>query len=469
MNFFSLRWRSVKIIYSVQLAGNCLRIALIKPSLGSRNGVPYRTPAALEPLIIALIAGQTPPGVELVFIDERLEDIDFSQQYDLVAVTTETFTALRAYQISSEFRRRGCRVILGGFHPTLLPAEALKYADSVAIGEVEGIWPEVIHDLAFGKLKREYRSNVFGLTSFAVNRSIFAGKKYLPLHMVETSRGCRFNCNFCSVHSFYGDAVTHRDFQDVVKEIKALRSRFVFFADDNIVSDPQQAMGLFRAIRPLGITWASQASITSATDPAFLDEMYESGCRAVIIGLESLKAENLRSMKKGWMPDSHNVEKLLDEFRRRGIMVYGTFVFGYRHDTPAVIKETVDFAIEQKLFMANFNMLYPFPGTPVYNELAGAGRLLLPQWWISRDFRWDYPAFIPESMSADELADSIRSARLRFNSISSIARRAFDLQANMATPLQALLYFAGNIFCRQDIKQKTGIRPGYNGCPNIGD
>jgi len=446
-----------------------MRIALIKPSLGDRNGVPYRTPAALEPLIIALIAGQTPPGVELKFIDERIEEIDFSQKYDLVAITTETFTALRAYQISFEFRRRGNLVILGGFHPTLLPEEALAHADSIAIGEVEGIWPQVIQDLAFNELKREYRSNISGLSSFAVNRGIFAGKKYLPFHMVETSRGCRFSCNFCSVHSFYGDAVTHRVFQNVVNEIEALKSRFVFFADDNIVSDPQQARGLFRAIKPLGITWASQASINSAADPEFLDEMYESGCRAVIIGLESLKHENLRSMKKSWMPTSEKVEKLLDEFRRRGIMVYATFVFGYRHDTPTVIKETVDFAISQKFFMANFNMLYPFPGTPVYNELSATGRLILPRWWISRDYRWGYPAFRPENMSADELADGIKMARQKFNSISSIARRAFDIKANISTPMKALLYLAGNVFNRKDLNQKMGIRPGFSGYPNIGE
>lgn len=431
--------------------------------MGDRHGVPYRTPAVLEPLIIALIAGQTPGDIELCFFDERFETIDFEQSFDLVAVTVETFTALRSYQIAGEFRRRGCRVILGGFHPTLLPAEAAQYADSIAIGEVEGIWGQVIADLRNGTLKPVYTSHGQGLSHFAVNRDIFAGKTYLPVGLVETSRGCRFNCNFCSVRSFYGENVCHRAVEDVVTELSRLQRRFVFFADDNIVSSPDQARKLFQAIRPLGLKWASQASITSAADPHFLDEMVASGCQAVIIGLESLKSGNLQTMNKGWSQKTGELASLLNAYRQRGIMVYATFVFGYGEDTPAVIAETVDFAIEQKFFMANFNMLYPFPGTPVYEDLSARGRLLHDRWWLSRDFRWDFPAFVPEGMTPAELAAGVAGARRRFNSISSIFKRSLDLSANLADPFKAMLYLAGNLVSRGDISNKTGIRPGFAG------
>ncbi|NLI79066.1 MAG: B12-binding domain-containing radical SAM protein, partial [Candidatus Riflebacteria bacterium] len=120
------------------------RLALVKPSLGERRGKPYRTPAVLEPLVFALLAGATPAGFEVRFLDERLEDIPFDGGFDLVALSVETYTARRAWQIAREFRARGVPVVAGGFHPTLLPAEAAEHVDSVAIGEVEAIWPRLL-------------------------------------------------------------------------------------------------------------------------------------------------------------------------------------------------------------------------------------------------------------------------------------------------------------------------------------
>ncbi|EKD82237.1 MAG: hypothetical protein ACD_39C01410G0002 [uncultured bacterium] len=440
-----------------------MKIALIKPVIGARNGIAYRTPAVLEPLIAGLIAGMTPPDIALEFIDERFEKINFAKHYDLIAITVETFTALRSYQIAHEFRKRGLKVLLGGFHPTLMPEEASHYADSIAIGEVEAIWPQVIGDLRSSLLKPVYRSQGCVLLPATADRRIFNNKKYLPLSLVETGRGCRFNCDFCSVHSFYGDTVTHRPIEDVVNELRALERKLVFFADDNIVSEPDHALRLFQAIRPLGLKWASQASITSAANPAFLDEMAASGCQAVIVGLESLRAGNLKVMNKSWSLNVGEVSQLLAAYRQRGIMVYATFVFGYREDTPEVISETVDFAIDQKLFMANFNMLYPFPGTPVYNGLAAAGRLLHRNWWLAPEFRWDFPAFIPERMTPQQLADAIKNGRKKFTSISSIFKRSLEFSANLADPFKALLYLSTNLVSRTDISRKSGLRPGLPG------
>lgn len=432
--------------------------------MGERHGQPYRTPAVLEPTVIALLAGQTPADVDLVFIDERLESIDFTQHYDLVAITTETFAALRAYQIASEFRRRGVKVILGGFHPTLLPEEAAKYCDSLALGEAENTWPSIVDDLKNGTLKKLYRSHESGLQHFKCDRSIFNGKRYLPVHLIETSRGCRFNCNFCSVRSFYGSEVYHRPTADVAAEIERLKAKFVFFADDNIAAHPEEARQLFRAIKPLRIRWVSQASLTSAADEKFLDEMVQSGCAAAIIGLESINPLTLQQMNKGWSTNLGQIEKLLNAYRQRGIMVYATFVFGYPNDTVASIKETVDFALSQKLFMANFNMLLPFPGTPIYDDLLAQGRMIFPRWWLDRNYRWELPAFRPVSMSPEAMAQTISESRNRFSNFSGIFRRASDLSANFSSLYKAMLFMAANLISRRDIKKKTGMRPGFSDC-----
>ncbi|MFZ5952932.1 MAG: B12-binding domain-containing radical SAM protein [Candidatus Rifleibacteriota bacterium] len=439
-----------------------LKIALIKPSMGEQHGRPYRTPAVLEPMFAALIAGQTSDDFDLVFFDERIEEIDFSQKWDLVAISVETFTALRSYQIASRFRQSNCPVLLGGFHPSLVPEEAALHADSVAIGTVETIWPEVLTDLGSGGLKKIYRGGNFGFANTRVDRSIFSGKKYLPVALVETSRGCRFSCNFCTVRSFYGNNVCFRDIESVKEEIVSLNRRFVFFTDDNIVAAPDQSIQLFQAIKPLKLKWASQASITSARDPKFLDLMAESGCFAVIIGLESIRSASLEKMGKSWAPAAGEVEKLLEEYRSRGIMVYGTFVFGYPGDTPQLIADTVDFAIDRRLFMANFNMLYPFPGTAVYSQLMEQRRLIEPRWWLSRSSIWDFPAFIPENMSPEQLSVAVKEARRRFGSISSLVRRSFDLKANFKNPFNSLIHLATNIVSRLDIQKKSGLRPGFN-------
>jgi radical SAM superfamily enzyme YgiQ (UPF0313 family) len=143
-------------------------------------------------------------------------------------------------------------------------------------------------------------------------------------------------------------------------------------------------------------------------------------------------------------------------------MVYGTFVFGYPGDTPELIEKTVDFAISQKLFMANFNMLYPFPGTQIYESLKEQNRLIDQTWWLSRSSSWDFPAFIPEDMTPEQLSVAIMNARKKFGSISSIFRRSLNFAANLNNPLNALLYFSTNILSRRDIQKKSGLTPGFS-------
>jgi hypothetical protein len=206
----------------------------------------------MQPLCFAILKRLTPPDVETVLYDERLEDIPTDEPTDLVAMTVETYTARRAYQLAGAYRRRGVRVVMGGYHPTFLPRECLAYADAVVQGDAEGVWEEVVEDARHGCLRPVYRREHFEpLGGVIPDRSIFSGKRYVPVTLVQYGRGCRFNCDFCSIRAFYGSSVRQRPVREVCDEIERSGARRVFFVDDNIFVDIEKANELFEARAPL--------------------------------------------------------------------------------------------------------------------------------------------------------------------------------------------------------------------------
>ena len=234
-----------------------MRVTFVHPAVGRKPGVNYMRSWRMEPLPIAALAGLTPPDVETAFYDDRLEAIDFDRPADLVAIPIETYTAQRAYQIASEFRRRKVPVVMGGFHATLAPDEVGDYAEAVVIGEAEGVWAQILDDARAGALQRVYRGATRPDLKLArFDRRLFAGKTYLPIRLVETGRGCKFPCDFCAVQSFFERTARRRPVGDVVAELAATRAgaRFHFFVDDNFAADPEHARDLLAAIAPLRLS-----------------------------------------------------------------------------------------------------------------------------------------------------------------------------------------------------------------------
>jgi len=279
-----------------------MKLTLIQPSIGHESGRRNLRSWQMEPLSLAVLAGLTPRDVEIRLIDDRLEEIPYDAPTDLVAMSVETYTALRAYQIASDYRRRGVPVVLGGFHPTLCPDEAADFAESVVIGQAETVWEGLVDDYRHGTPEKFYNATEPPtLVGAEPDRSIFQGKRYLPIGLVEGGRGCAFHCDFCSVGAYHHGSLSWRPVDEVVREMVAVAGnrRLIFLVDDNIAADPDRAKELFRALRPHRLRWISQCSIHAALDEEFLDLMVKSGCQGVLVGFESLSTATLQIMNKG--------------------------------------------------------------------------------------------------------------------------------------------------------------------------
>jgi radical SAM superfamily enzyme YgiQ (UPF0313 family) len=436
-----------------------MKIIFIRP-----NMFDMRSTDAMQPLVFSILAGLTPSDIEIVFYDERLEPIPFDEDTDLVAMTVETYTARRAYEISSRYRERGIPIVMGGYHPTFLPQEALQYADAVVIGDAEGVWKQIVKDVHKGTLQKIYQlKKPSELNNLKYDRSIFGGKKYVNINPVQYSRGCRFACDFCSIHAFYGSNLRQRPVQDVVEEIRTLDSRHIFIVDDNIFIDIPKAEELFRALIPLNIRWSCQVSIDVANNPGLLKLMEKSGCTVAIIGFESLDERNLIQMKKKWNIKHGKYASAIKKFQDHGIMIYGTFIIGYDYDDKDTFDRNIDFALSSNFCLANFNPLTPTPGARLYDRLLSENRLIYKHWWIDPQYRYGQATFHPKKMSTEELTEGCFHARCKFNKYSSILKRAFAPKTNCRDLNRFGIYLASNLISRREIFKKQGILLGKNG------
>lgn len=349
-----------------------MKITFLKPGFG--HG---RSADAMQPLVFGILSALTPHGMECRLIDERLEALPETLETDLVAITVETFSARHSYALADRLRSRGIRVVMGGFHPTLLPEEASGHADALVIGDAESVWPTLCRDAAAGTLRARYQGeSPPSLEGLRVDRSLFAGRRYVPLQLVQAGRGCRYHCDFCSIHAAYGAVVRQRPVAELAEEISRLPRQPILFVDDNLFGNRDWCRDLFEAMIPLKRRWCCQISLDIATEPDLVELLRRSGCFAVLIGFESLHPGNLRQMRKGWNLRHGDYAAAIEVFRRAGIMVIGTFVFGYDADTPECFERTLAFAMEQRFFLANFNPLTPTPGTALYERLRDENRLL---------------------------------------------------------------------------------------------
>lgn len=435
-----------------------MKITFITPHVGRKSSKEYVRTWQMEPLNIATLAGLTPPDVEIAYFDERVERIDFDAPTDLAAITVETYTAKRAYEIAAEYHQRGIKTILGGYHVTLIPDEARDYADSILVGYAEPLWGQVVRDAGRGTLQRQYTQIKTQPYEYGTpRRDIFQGKPYFKLSCLETGRGCPLHCNFCSIAAATASRYHARSIDSIVAEIAGLKNRNVFFVDDNFVGNWKHARELCRELAPLKINWVGQGTLNMARDEKLLEIMAESGCAGVLIGFESLRHDTLQLMDKQLNVVMGDYQKLITRLHQHGIGLYGTFIFGYDSETSADTVRTAEAAIDFGLFIAAFNHLLPFPGTPLYEQFRLEGKLTDEQWWLSPTFRFGDVPFNPKNMTAQELHELCLKARRRFYSLPGMLRRSMNLKGNATTLRKAGAFWGINALLRKEIGQKDGL------------
>jgi radical SAM superfamily enzyme YgiQ (UPF0313 family) len=441
-----------------------VKVKLIKPTIGRQEHSLYVDEGRMEPLMLGVLAGLTPPDVELVLHDDRMESIPYDDPADLVAITVETYTARRAYEIAGQFRRRGVPVILGGMHVSLLPEEAAAHADSIFIGDAEAGWPRVIADARAARLRPRYHGAPGAAQAGGVQprRDLFKGKGYLPIALMQFSRGCRFACGFCAVSQYFGRKHYLRRIAEVVAEIESQARRFIFFVDDNIASDRAALRELCHALIPLRVHWISQASLDVTQDRELMGLMEKSGCWGNVMGFESISPASLRDARKSPnIPDFSHYEREVAVLREHGMQTWAAFTLGHDHDTLDSIRATVDFALRSKFAFAAYNILMPYPGTPLYRRLAEENRLLYDgKWWLHPEYRFNHAAFLPARMSPDELTAACHAARTRYNSFGCLARRFSDWKTHLRSAARALSYWRYSLLFRKEVFKKHGMRFG---------
>jgi radical SAM superfamily enzyme YgiQ (UPF0313 family) len=386
-------------------------------------------------LALDLLAGLTPPEHDISIIEEEIEDIRLDVDCDLVGLSCMTSNAPRAYWLAQEFKKRGKTVVMGGVHPTILPDEALRHADSVVIGEAEGVWPRLLEDLQNGRLQRTYHDPCPPLDRYVPVKPRKGMRKGI-FHVVPvmTTRGCPYNCDFCCVHDIYGATVRHVPVANVVRHMVDSGGRTFMFLDDNIVGERRYAKELFEAIKPLKIKWAGQASLSFVHDTELLRLARESGCGALFFGLESVSESRLGKMRKS----IHRIEEVgeaIQKLRTAGIYPFASVVFGFDEDTQRTFAETLEFLNKNHVGSASMNILTPYPGTQIYRQFRDEGRIFADDW---KYYTHNTVVFRPRNISPLELLAGRIWARKELTKSSAVIKRFFS---NRAHPL---LHFAIN-------------------------
>ena len=379
-----------------------MKILLISPASGHWRGISKRRwfngkTFRFSMLSLLTVAELSPADAEILIVDEQTEQIPDDGGYDVVGITAMTAAAPRAYEIARRFRELGVPVVMGGFHATLNPNEALQHVDAVVVGSAFGAWERVVEDIRDGRLERVYHGDSAGSIPVTLPRHLVDRSDYVTVNSTYATLGCKNACRFCSIAAFHKGERHHRRVEDVVREIESFRERFFLFIDDNLTQDRDYVVKLLERLRPLGKKWITQASIDVADDDELLPLMRDAGCIGLFIGLETFNERALDSQDKGFnAPDQYRAA--VAKIHRHGMFVEAGIMFGFDTDRPEVFRTTLDMLGHIGIDAIQASILTPLPGTPLFDSMRAR---LIDANWEHYDYR--HVVFAPRRMTSDQL------------------------------------------------------------------
>ncbi len=388
-----------------------MKILLIKPKWFVKGGVyTFVNNVKFTPLHLGIIAALCDGEGEqhdVKVVDGDWDEIPYNERFDLVGITVTTFTSQQAYGIADKFRKTGAKVVFGGVHPSLFPSECLQYADAVAVGEAEYIWKDILKDTREGTLKKTYRSDK--ITDMAdvpfPKRELLNAQSWFAC--VQATRGCPNSCRYCYLPDVPWRTYRKRSIDSVYEEIRGLKQKVFFFADDNLFADEDYAMELFDRIAPLKRSWLIQAPTNICRNETMLAKMASAGCFDVQMGFQTVNPESLEwaSIKQNRIGE---YKEIVARLHKHKILATAFFMFGFDTDDKDIFKRTVEIIKEIDLDDVNLYILTPYPGTALYEQLKKEGRLLQDK--DRSNYGWANAVFKPKNMSPEELERGVQWA-----------------------------------------------------------
>lgn len=371
-----------------------------------------------EPLGIPIIEAVTPERHDVTILDETFEKIDFSISYDLVGISCVTQTASRAYEIADYFKEEGIPVVLGGHHPTALPKEAKEHADSIVIGEGEISWPRLLKDFERGHLHPFYSSKFIDPNKIPILKRKFTRTPFIA--SVQTSRGCPYNCEFCSNPVTEGRKFRPRPIKDVMEEITALNCKYLLFIDNSFTIDTIHTKNLFREMKKLNKKFGCFGNINVLErDEELLTLAHEAGCLIWFVGFESINQKTIDYIGKK-CNIVNKYDSVIQKLKDYGFAIIGSFMFGFDTDSLEVFDDTLKAVEEWQLECAEFNILIPYPGTPLFSRLESEGRILTRDW---SQYKQGNVVFQPKQMTAEELFEGMKNLHKKFYRPNNMVKR----------------------------------------------
>ncbi len=418
------------------------KLLLINPVSELRRGFVYSNSSLYPPLSLGILAALTPDDWEVEIFDENFETFESVIEADLVGLTAFTSSAYRAYQIAAAYKEKNIPVVMGGIHASMVPKEAINYVDAVGIGEAESYWSSIITDFETGNLKQFYYGEQLPMDKVPLARHDLFHEKY-TIDSIQTTRGCPFNCSFCSVTAFNGAKYRMRPVEEVLKEVEMVKTKNMFFIDDNLLGyskkSKEHATAIFRGMIERGIKkdWWTQCSLNVADDEEVLALMAESGCKLIFIGIESETVEGLEDTNKT-LNTRMGFDKYTEAFNKihkYGMAVIGSFIFGLDSDTVEALEHRKNYILSQPIDAYQTGILTPLPGTKMYREYEEQGRIIknnYPEDW--QYYSIEDVVMKPGKMDAETLSLTMKSIWFDLYSKKTILRKFMStLRATRST------------------------------------